>query len=331
MQTDATHLTYAAAIRRLGRNPRPQATGVLEPEAAAALWSALLARRFSAAQEAALLMGLRVHGESAALLAALARATPVAAIAAPAGTVVISCSGAARKHPSAAPLLALHLVQQGIPVLILTATPGGRGNAAAVLTALGHTAATSTTAAAQAITSTGLAWTALTTIAPALARVIALRAELGFRNSAHTVLKLIDPIDPIDPIDSINPIDANASAGMSGGLIATSYTHAAYRATLATAIADLGRSAWLARGTEGDPIAWEGESHPPLAWMRGTPFDLDAMAPTSPAAAVTGLIAGDDAATADWTRRALAGETAIPPAIERQAQTLATLSKRLAP
>ncbi|MEG1970037.1 MAG: DNA-binding protein YbiB, partial [Burkholderiaceae bacterium] len=196
MQTDATHLTYAAAIRRLGRNPRPQATGVLEPEAAAALWSALLARRFSAAQEAALLMGLRVHGESAALLAALARATPVAAIAAPAGTVVISCSGAARKHPSAAPLLALHLVQQGIPVLILTATPGGRGNAAAVLTALGHTAATSTSATAQAITSTGLAWTALTTIAPALARVIALRAELGFRNSAHTVLKLIDPIDP---------------------------------------------------------------------------------------------------------------------------------------
>ena len=73
---------YFRLIKRLGRNARApsdasssRADGVLDAADAGALWSALLQQQFTPSQEAALLMGLRVHGESAAMLAAFATAS----------------------------------------------------------------------------------------------------------------------------------------------------------------------------------------------------------------------------------------------------------------
>src|SRR5215470_6885503 len=88
---------YAYVVKRLGRNAREGEHGVLDPDEATRLWTDLLAQRFTPAQEAALLMGLRVHGESAAMLSAFARVTRAACacVGAPAGraVLVLHCLG----------------------------------------------------------------------------------------------------------------------------------------------------------------------------------------------------------------------------------------------
>src|SRR5204863_7600447 len=94
---------YTRVIKRLGRNAREGEHGLLDADDATRLWRGLLDNQFSPAQEAALLMGLRVHGESAAMLAAFARVTPVASACEPAqqatDVVVLQCLGSASKHP----------------------------------------------------------------------------------------------------------------------------------------------------------------------------------------------------------------------------------------
>lgn len=298
--------TYAEAVRRLGRNPRPGSEGVLEPALAQSTWQGLIEQRWSPAQEAALLTALRLHGESAAMLAAFVRATPVQTLAAPGRTpVVLACAGAARKQASLAPLLALKLVELDVPVLFITASAAGVGNSAGVLTALGQHPATDIASASEALAASGLGWAPLSLISPSLARLMAWRRELGFRNSAHSVFKLIAPVQ-------------------SPALLATAYTHGAYRETLGGAIEHLQLSACLCRGSEGDPIAWDGEAHPPAAWVRGHPVALPDAAPAARPEA--NLIAGEDHATADWIRRIQSGDAPWPAAIEAQAKRLASLA-----
>lgn len=297
---------YADAIRRLGRNPRPGAEGVIEPDLAQSVWTGLIEQRWSPAQEAALLTALRLHGESAAMLAAFARATPVQALQSPGKpTVVLACAGAARKQPTLAPLLALQLVGLGVPVLILTQAAAGSGNTAGVLAALGKRPVSDVASASEELAANLLSWAPLPLIAPTLARLMAWRRELGFRNSAHSVFKLLSPVE-------------------GPALLAAAYTHAAYRASLGGAIVHLGASACLSRGAEGDPVAWDGETHPPAAWIHGQPVVLadEAIAPRPEA----GLIAGVDHATADWIRRIESGQAPCPAAIEIQARRLAHLA-----
>ncbi|HET9025879.1 MAG TPA: hypothetical protein VFN64_15010, partial [Burkholderiaceae bacterium] len=176
---------YAYAIKRLGRNVRPEGGEVLDAEAMCALWSALLAGRYTPAQEAALLMGLLVHGESAGMLAACGKATRdfVAAVPAESPVVVLPCLGAARKHASLAPLLALRLQALGIGVLIVAAGPPARSSAG-VLRALGRGPSPSADRAAADLRRDRFAWIELAALAPALARLVARRTELGFRNTA---------------------------------------------------------------------------------------------------------------------------------------------------
>ncbi|HET9024835.1 MAG TPA: hypothetical protein VFN64_09700, partial [Burkholderiaceae bacterium] len=93
---------------------------------------------------------------------------------------------------------------------------------------------------------------------------------------------------------------------------------------LSAAIEFLSLDALLVRGTEGDPVAWDGDAHPPLAWARGAAVALERTQHTRPAAPAA---AGDDATTAEFSERALAAGT-VPPAIEQQAQWLARLAQR---
>jgi anthranilate phosphoribosyltransferase len=295
---------YAYAIKRLGRNVRPDDGEALDAETMRALWAALLAGRYSPAQEAALLMGLRVHGESAGMLAACANGTKEFVVAVPVESpvVVLPCLGAARKHASLAPLLALRLQALGVGVLIVAA---GRaeGSAAGVLRALGRPTSASVDDAAANLRRDRFAWVELATLAPAVARLVALRAELGFRNTAHTVIKLVSPVE-------------------GPAVMVAHYTHGEYRARLSAAIEALSLDALLVRGTEGDPVAWDGTGHPPLAWRRGAPVAMERAQHARPAPPA---VAGDDAATAGFCERALA-EATLPPAIEQQAQWLRRLT-----
>lgn len=302
----AASAPYAEAIRRLGRNARPDGAGVLDEDLAGRMWNALLDERFSPAQEAALLMGLRVHGESAAMLAAFARATqPRLPALAGAPALVLHCAGSARKQASLAPLLALALAESGTRVLLSTPSATGRGSSAGVLRALGLRPADRAEEVAAQLDAHRLAWWPLESWAPPLARLMALRAALGFRNTAHSLVRLLSPL-----------VD---------GIVVAHYTHPAYRASLAAAAEQLRLSAWIGRGTEGDPVQWAAEAHPPIGLLRGTPLPLLGEPPAAREA--TTLIAGDDAATARYTQAVLEGRAPRPVAIAHQVSSLRALAQ----
>ena len=150
--------------------------------------------------------------------------------------VVLPSYNGARKLPVLTPLLALLLARNGLPVLVHgTATEDRRVSSQDVLAALdiapmqeldeiepGHVA---------------FAPTAL--LLPGLERLLDVRRTLGLRNSAHSLVKLMDPLAPV--------------AGDS--LIVGSYTHPEYAESMAATIALTGADALLLRGTEGEPVA----------------------------------------------------------------------------
>jgi anthranilate phosphoribosyltransferase len=308
---DDSAVLYARIIKRLGRNARERAEAPIDAAESRALWHALLARRYSPAQEAALLMGLRVHGEGPAVLAAFASASREAipsAPVAPSGTtpVVLHCTGSARREPVLAPLLALQLAGRGVPVLLLTHDAQRGVNAAQLLRRLGLAPAATAAAVATKLERQKLAWWPIEAAAPPLARLLARRAELGFRNSAHSVIKLWSPL-----------------AGRS--LVVANYTHTPYRDAFAGAVELLRATALLVRGTEGDPVAWQSAAHPPLAWCDGTRLDIG-----EPASARDDepLPAADDLdATVELTRSVLRRERAAPSAVSAQVELLMRLAR----
>ncbi len=305
---------YFPLIKRLGRNARPGERGLLDENEATALWQAMLDQRFSPSQEAALLMGLRVHSESAAMLAAFARETlsRCARVAAPPrpATVVLHCLGTARRQPILAPLLALHLAEVDVPVLLITFDAQRGANTTAVLTALACVAARDPADAARQLAHRRFAWITVDTLCPVLARVLSRRIELGFRNTAHSLIKLLAPVD-------------------GSALVVANYTHPPYRESFAEAVSLMKLSALLVRGTEGDPVAWEAATHRSEAWIDGCAVDLPAIAiPAGEARAIAPLPDPlDAAATAHFIERAIKREARIPAAIERQASVLAALAQ----
>lgn len=310
---DDTADLYARVIRRLGRNAREGALGSLDEVDAYALWRALLSQRFTPAQEAAVLMGLRVHGEGPVVLAAFARATAYASAttrpSAPSGItpVVLHCLGSARRHPVLAPLLALQLAERGVPVLIVTHEPRHGVDAPRVLQRLDMRAAASADEVSLDLATRCCAWWPITAASPALARLLSLRAELGFRNSAHSAIKLWSPLG-------------------SRSLIVANYTHVPYRATFGEAVQRLRGSALLVRGTEGDPVAWQSAAHAPMAWLDGESIRLEAPLPSTSIDHDLPAAHDLDAAVA-FTRQALRDERGVPGALTAQVDLLTQLAR----
>jgi anthranilate phosphoribosyltransferase len=305
------HTFYARVIKRLGRNARQGEHGILEPDDATRLWSALLDERLTPPQEAAVLMGLRVHGESAAMLAAFTRETerrltPVV-VPGERALVVLQCLGTARRQPILAPLLALRIAALDVPVLVTTFDANRGANTTTVLHAMGVAPAADAAAAAAQIAAGGFAWLPVPALCPPLARLLGRRAELGFRNTAHATIKLLAPAPH--------------------AVLVANYTHAPYRASFAAAVELLKHSALLIRGTEGDPVAWEAAAHPSSAWLRGAAVELPRVPECDESADPPLPDAADVEATARFCERAARGEITVPAAVERQAQMLAALAR----
>src|SRR5262249_7287437 len=141
----------------------------------------------------------------------------------------------------------------------------------------------------------------------ALARLLERRAELGFRNSAHSLIKLLVPVE-------------------GRALVVANYTHAPYREAFAAAAPLLRLSALLVRGTEGDPIAWEADAHPLVAWLAGKPTELPAQIGAIARDRSEFPAATDIAATARFCTEVLGGRRPMPIAIERQRTCLVHLA-----
>ncbi len=300
-------------IKEIGRGKH--AARDLGRDDARALFTAMLAGTITDLQLGAVLMALRIKGESpqelAGFLAACEASYPH--ITAPADTVplVIPAYNGARQLPNLTPLLAHLVARQGVPVLIHgVAEDPGRVTTCAVLAAMGANSMTAADTLAEAQSQLGarrLAFIGLDRLAPALSRLLGLRRAMGVRSSGHTLAKLLQPFD-----------------GPAVRLV--SVTHPEYVVRMQAFFTQQATDALLLRGTEGEVAA-----HPrrelAIDWLDGKTIATWRGGETQPPPLPESR---DAQVTADWINAALAGQQPMPAAIVHQAACCVRASRLVA-
>jgi anthranilate phosphoribosyltransferase len=285
------------------------------------LYGAMLDGRVSDLELGAILLAMRIKGESVEEIAGFMDAAeqsfaPLPAPPGPYAPVLVPSYNGARKLANLTPLLALLLAREGVPVLIhgVRQDPG-RVTTAEILAELGIHPTQSGAGMLDAFAAGRPCFMPIETLAPKLAAQLALRRILGVRNSTHTLVKILQPFD-------------------GPALRLVSYTHPEYLTMLTeyfSSAAPLGRgAAFLMRGTEGETVAnanraqqidcFQGGVQTLLA-ERDAPTDELAPAPEG----------RDATATADWILRVLRGEQPVPPPIAAQAAHCLRMAANLRP
>ncbi|CAN5214633.1 DNA-binding protein YbiB [soil metagenome] len=310
----------AAVIKEIGRGK--DGARSLDREQARALWSAVLAGEVSDLELGAVLLAMRVKGESCDELAGFVDATHDAMLKLAAPTsdhcpVIIPSYNGARNMPNLVPLLALMLAERGVPVLVhgllddpmaaaraaANSRVGARVTTAAVFEALGVLPVTRSDevndAMQDAVRHRRPLFTPLATLTPALDRILALRPILGVRSSGHTICKLLQPFE-------------------GRALRLSSYTHPEYYALLVEYFTRCGGEWMLGRGNEGEAVANPRRGQR-LEWFDEGRVSMLVDGETVAPGELPVLPESRDAATtAVWIQSVLAGERPVPGPIETQ-------------
>jgi len=305
----------ARFIKEIGRGKNGARS--LSRDDARLLYAAMLSREISDLELGAVLLAMRIKGESVDEIAGfldeahasfqLINAPPGAAM-----PVIIPSYNGARKMPNLTPLLAMLLARENVPVLVHgVLQDAGRITTAEIFTALGWPLASSIADAEQALRAGQPAFMPITVLAPQIAALLALRRVLGVRSSTHTLVKLLQPFHQ-------------------PALLLSSYTHPEYLVMLSeyfTKATPSGRGdALLMRGTEGEAVAnarraqqidWfhEGIRHT-LVEKQGFVDTLPDMPPDR-----------DAPTTARWIMQVLDGTLPVPQAIAVQVARCAAIAK----
>jgi anthranilate phosphoribosyltransferase len=296
--------TIARYIREIGRGKK--AAGDLSREDARSLFTAMLGGLVEELQLGAILIALRVKGESLDELAGFAAACEASYNHLPlpdesAVPVVIPSYNGARQLPNLVPLLALLLAREGIPVFMhgVTRDPG-RVTTREVLDAMGIEPAMSANEACARLGTRRFAFVPIEVLAPQIAGMLALRSVLGVRNSAHTLAKMLQPF-----------------AGPAVRIV--SVTHPDYLVRMREYFTTCDTSALLLRGAEGEAVAHP-RREPSIEWVH------DGQSETWKEEAHAGRPAPelptdrDADITARWIEAVLAGEAPVPEPIRHQVE-----------
>lgn len=299
---------FAAApfIKEIGRGVKGARS--MSREDARALYAAMLDGRVSDLELGAILLAMRIKGESVDELAGFmdAAESSFAPLPSPPGEfapVLIPSYNGARKLANLTPLLALLLAREGVPTLVhgVRSDPG-RITTAEILAELGFAETGSSADIGAAFAQRRPAFIPIEQLAPSLAHMLSLRRILGVRNSTHTLVKILQPFE-------------------GPALRLVSYTHPEYLETLgeyfSTAAPPARGDAFLMRGTEGETVA-NPHRAPRIDWFHGGERTVlvERDAPTDLLAEVPE--ARDAATTAAWIAAALRGEAPIPAPIVAQ-------------
>ncbi|MBU6513155.1 MAG: DNA-binding protein YbiB [Betaproteobacteria bacterium] len=301
-------------LHALSRGPRGSRD--LESGQARTLMEWLLQGQLGDAQAGAALVALRMKSESAEELEGFTRAVLDAVPALPTtrAAVCLSSLNGTRRLPNQVPLLAELLRRRGVPVLVLGAQqPDGRAHTLPLWSALGLPVADGREQAAQALEHGDAVYLDLEQLSPELRRVLRWREELGVRNSAHAVAKLLAPL-------------------RGPSLLLASYTHADYAPRMTHVLGALRQPALISRGCEGEVPA-----HPerPSQWLRVDAqgcvhSEADEAPPGDEAVALRARAAAQSPAdTLAWTRDVLEGREPPPQALQAQLQRIETLFAQL--
>ena len=311
-----------ATIKALGGGPRSARD--LDDARAYALFAAMLAGDVPALEMGAILVALRIKGESLGETIAFMRALDreVGRLEAPPDCprpVLLPSYNGARRHPNLTPLLALLLKRYGVPVVIHGPgdepgdaaggsgddAAGGRSGATfgrvttpAILRELGIDAAVSLADAQRRLSQQRIAFVTTAVLAPALMHLLRYRERLGMRSCAHSLAKLIDPFHG----DSYRVVPV---------------THPDYLGRMRAFLAATRANALLLRGTEGEPFANPRRQVQMETFAGGVgTICADKECGSVPAPPLPPAI--DAATTAAWITEALAGSIALPQPIVAQ-------------
>jgi anthranilate phosphoribosyltransferase len=278
----------------------------LTREQARTLFAAVFAGELSDLALGALLVALRVKGESldelAGMMDALAsHVRPMRLPSRRAIPVIIPTYNGSRKLPNLVPLLSLLIAREGVPVLVHgIAQESSRVGTLAILEDLGHAPLATITDAEHALEERQLAAVPVGVLSPDLARLLDVRMEVGVRNSGHTLAKLMLP----------NGVAPAAACRL------VAVTHPDFLKLLREYFAQSLANAFLMRGVEGEPVVRLREAQP-LEEMKADGASISHLIADGDAGYP--LPARDHEATAQWTRDVLDGKEPAPAALARQA------------
>ncbi len=304
------HASIIRIIKDIGRGKN--AAGDLNRDDARALFTAILDDKIPPLQLGAVLIAMRIKGESMDELAGFLDACEASYphLKAPVGTVplVIPAYNGARQLPNLTPLLASLVAREGVPVLVHGVPDDpGRVTTIEVFRAMGITPANSIAEAEQQLAERKLAVLSIDTLAPQLARVLKLRRDIGLRSSGHTLVKMLQPF-------------------ATQAIRLVSVTHPEYLDRMRTFFTSYESHALLLRGAEGEAVAHP-RREPVIEWLDGKTAEVwRGTAEENPE-----LPDGRDAAvTAAWIAEVLAEKRVVPPAIAHQVACCLSATRRVA-
>ena len=200
-------------------------------------------------------------------------------------------------------LLGLLLAREDVPVLIHgTPTESTRVDAAKVLTNLGVKALTAIDTGACTLQASQVVFAPTGVLLPGLQRLLEVRRVVGLRNSAHSLVKLM------------NPVDGDA-------VVVGSYTHPEYATSMAEVFALMPYRAVLLRGTEGEPVA-DARRMPQMDGFINGRRELLQEAQSGSLAQLPDLPGLDAQATAHYIQRVVAKELPVPAPIACQVECI---------
>lgn len=294
---------YAHYIKEIGRGA--EGSRSLSYEEARELYAAMLDGGVPDLELGAIAIALRVKGESLDEMLGFfdAARDRTHALKAPNGRarpVVLPTYNGSRKEANLTPLLALLLKRIGVPVLVHGLLEGyGRVTTAQVFRELGVTPSITPTQAQIALDEKGLAFVPTATLSPGFANLLALRSRLGVRNSAHSLVKMLDPFH-------------------GQGLLVAPATHPAFIELMRDMLLAEGLPSLLLRGTEGEPFA-NPKRRPKIEYLHDGVAEMLFDAEHDSLKALPNLPETNDAAsTAKWTRGVLESHIPLPVPIANQ-------------
>ena len=307
----------ANVIKDIGRGKKGARD--MSRQEACVLYRHMLNRNISDLELGAVLMAMRIKGESVAELGGFMDAAEESFPLIPSWTgsyapVNIPSYNGARKMANLTPLLALLLAREGVPVLVHGVLDDpGRVTTAEIFAAMSLSPATSAQQVHAAFAQGQPAFMAIEALAPKMAALLALRRVLGVRSSTHTLVKILQPFE-------------------GPALRLVSYTHPEYLETLGdyfqNAAPHARGDAFLMRGTEGETVANANRAHQ-IDWFHSGQRTL-LVQRDAPTDELAQMPEGRDAATtALWIGRALRGEVPVPAAITEQVAQCLLVSKSL--
>ncbi len=309
--------SVAAIIKEIGRGKHGARS--ISRQDAQTLYAAMQAGQVPDLELGAILLAMRIKGESVdelagCLAAAEAHLCLLPAPVSPFAPIIIPSYNGARKLANLTPLLAFLLAREGAPVLMhgVSHDPG-RVTSAEIMREMGHMQADTAAAVAQDFARQRPSFMPIEALAPDMAKLLNLRQRLGVRNTTHTLVKILQPFS-------------------SPALRLSSYTHPEYLAMLSeyflTTAPQQRGDVFLMRGTEGETVANAKRANQ-IDWFHAGKCTV-LVQKQSPVDEWPPMPAQRDArSTAVWIQAALQGKEPIPGPIQEQVAHCLRVAKAL--